>query len=421
MKVLVLGAGILGTATAWYLRQAGHNVTVVDRQPGAALETSFANGGQISVSHAEPWANPAAPRKILHWLGRDDAPLLFRPRADWHQWHWALAFLRECQPSRTHQNTAQLIGLGMYSRRSLRELRQELAIEYARLERGILHFFTDAAEFEAAQASMAMARDRGMRIEFLSPDQIVRLEPALEHARALLAGGVYAPDDESGDAHRFTRTLADHCAARGVEFRYNTTVTALLADAGRITGVRVREHGHEREPELTLKADAYVVALGSWSAPLLRKVGVRTLIYPVKGYSATLPLRDPAAVCSISLTDHAMKIVFSRLGDELRVAGTAELTGYDLTLDPVRCAALVRRASQLFPGALDVEAARYWCGLRPATPSNIPYIGRSKLDNLWLNTGHGTLGWTFGAGSGRALATLMSGNTPALDFAFCGQ
>lgn len=417
MNVLVLGAGILGTTTAWYLRQAGHNVTVVDRHPGAALETSFANGGQISVSHAEPWANPAAPRKIVRWLGRDDAPLLFRPRADWHQWHWALAFLRECLPSRARHNTAQLIGLGLYSRRSLRELRQELGIEYAQLEKGILHFFTDATEFEAAQPAMAMARDHGMRIEFLNPDQMVRLEPALERARGLLAGGVYAPDDESGDAHRFTQALAGHCAARGVDFRYNTTVTALQADAGRITKVKVREHGQE----LTLKADAYVVALGSWSAPLLRSVGVRTLIYPVKGYSATLPLRNPAAVSTISLTDHAMKIVFTRLGDELRVAGTAELSGYDLTLDPVRCAALVRRATQLFPDTLASEAARYWCGLRPATPSNIPYIGRSKLDNLWLNTGHGTLGWTFGAGSGRALANLMSGNTPALDFAFCGR
>jgi len=418
MNVLVLGAGILGTTTAWYLHRAGHEVTVIDRQPGPGLETSFANGGQISVSHAEPWANPAAPRKILRWLGREDAPLRFRPRADWHQWRWALAFLHECLPSRSRHNSAQLVRLGLYSQRCLHALHDELGIDYAQSLQGILHFFTDAAEYRVAQGGFALAKKAGMRIEFLTPDQIVQLEPALKHVHGLLAGGVYAPDDESGDAWRFTEALAGHCATRGVEFHYETTITGLECDGKQIIGVHVR---NPHEGARTLRADAYVMALGSWSAPLLRSVGISTLIYPVKGYSATLALRDPTAVNTISLTDHAMKIVFSRLGDQLRVAGTAELTGYDLSLDPIRCEALVRRAEQLFPNALERESVRYWCGLRPATPSNVPYIGRSKLDKLWLNTGHGTLGWTFGAGSGRALADLMSGTKPALDFAFSGS
>jgi len=417
MKILVLGCGILGTTTAWYLRAAGHEVTVLERAAAPALETSFANGAQISVSYAEPWANPAAPAKILRWLGREDAPLLFRLRADPQQWLWGLRFLLECSPARSRANTRELIRLGLYSRATLIALRHELGLEYRHLEKGILHLYRTAAEFRAARPGMQLMQSLGMKIRFLAADELASVEPSLAARSALFAGGVYAPEDESGDAWCFTNALAHHAGERGVEFRFNTTVLGLQQERQRITGVRLRDAAGERIE----RADAYVVALGSWAAPLLRSVGVRTLIYPAKGYSATLPVLKPEAVTHTSLTDHDLKIVFSRLGDELRVAGTAELNGYNLDLNPVRCAMLTHRAEELFGDAVDASQARYWAGLRPATPSNLPYIGRSRIDNLWLNTGHGTLGWTHGAGSGRALAALISGQPPELEFAFCGR
>lgn len=416
MKVLVLGAGILGVSSAWYLNRSQHEVTLVDRQEGPGLETSFANGSQISVSYAEPWANPWAPLRILKWLGRDDSPLLFRPRADWHQWRWGLQFLLQCTPSRTRFNTIQLTNLGLYSRQSLRELRQITGIEYDQLERGILHLFTSRAEYNAARPGLELMREFGCTMNFLTPDQIVDIEPALVHFSRHFVGAVHAPADESGDAFKFSQQLALRAAQQGVQMRYNTSVVRLLWSGDKIEGVVVRSG----EREETLRADAYVVALGSWSAPLLRSVGVDLLIYPAKGYSATVPIRPGALANTVSLTDHEMKIVFSRLGDRIRIAGTAELNGYDTTLNLVRCKALTARAEAIFPGVLDIERSRYWTGLRPATPSNVPYIGRSRISNLWLNTGHGTLGWTHGAGSGRALAELMSHRKPDVDFAFCG-
>lgn len=415
MNILVLGAGILGTTSAWYLRAAGHTVRVLERNAGPALETSFANGSQISVSYAEPWANPAAPLKIVKWLGREDAPLLFRPRADLHQWLWGLAFLRECLPARARFNTRQLVNLGLYSRASLIALRRELGLSYHHLEKGILHLYRTAEELRAATPGMRLMRDLGMDIRFLEARELATVEPSLAGQEQRFAGGVYAPEDETGDAFRFTNALAGRCAEQGVEFHYGTHVLELLPGSERIDGVRVRAADGSVRIE---RADAYVVALGSWSAPMLRRVGVSTLIYPAKGYSATLPITRPAAVTQTSLTDHSYKIVFSRLDDGLRVAGTAEFGGYGLALSPVRCAVLSQRAAELFPDALDLAAVRYWAGLRPATPSNLPYIGRSRLANLWLNTGHGTLGWTHGAGSGRALADLMSGRWPKVDFRF---
>jgi D-amino-acid dehydrogenase len=397
MKIIVLGAGILGVTSAWFLRRDGHDVTVIDRQPNAGLETSYANGSQISVSYAEPWANPGAPLKILKWLGRDDSPLLFRLNADPHQWTWGLSFLANCTPGRTRFNTIQLTNLGLYSRSTLIALRRETGIRYDELERGILHLYESDAEFDAARPGLELMRDFGCTMNFLTPDEIVALEPSLTYYKPRLAGGAYAPEDESGDALVFTQKLAALAAERGVEFRYDTQIVSLKATGDRIAGVVVKEgsaHGPGREE--TLMADAYVVCLGSWSAPLLRTVGLSTLIYPAKGYSATLPIRDGALANTVSLTDHQLKIVFSRLGDRIRIAGTAELSGYGPELNPKRCEALTRRAEEIFPGVLDVAKVEYWTGLRPATPSNVPYIGRSKLGNLWLNTGHGTLGWTMG-------------------------
>ena len=417
MKVIVLGAGVVGTASAWFLRKAGHEVVVVDRQPGAGLETSYANGGQISVSHAEPWANPSAPLKVLKWLAREDAPLLFRLRADWRQWSWGLKFLRECTPARTRHNIIQMVNLGLYSRALLRELRAETGIRYDHLERGILHFYTSQQEFDAAQEPARIMREFGCELDMKTPDQCVEIEPALAHARDRIVGGSMTPCDESGDAHLFTRRLADLCAAKGVRFVYGASVAAIAAEGESVAQVEVVHDGGRRE---RIKGDGYVIALGSHSPRVLGPLGIDLDIYPAKGYSVTMPVLDPSAAYHVSLTDDEYKLVFSRLGDRLRVAGTCELNGYDTALNEVRCRALVRRTEELFPGAGDDERAEYWTGLRPATPSNVPYIGRSKYRNLFLNTGHGTLGWTHSCGSGRAIADIVSGRAPEVDFAFTG-
>jgi len=420
MKVLVLGAGVTGVATAWYLRKAGHDVTVIDRGEAPALETSYANGGQISVSHAEPWASPRAPRQILRWLGREDAPLLFRLRADPAQWRWAWFFLRECTPARLRHNIRQLVALGTYSRNALRELRAETGIRYDQLTRGILHFYTSEAAWSGAQHAIRLMNEAGCRLENLSAGECIALEPALASMRGRLAGGSYSPDDESGDAHRFTRELAALCSARGVSFRFRTNIASLVAGRDRqITGILIRRVDEKDGEEIT--ADACVVCLGTGSAALLRPHGISLHIYPVKGYSVTLPVRDPGKAYSLSLTDDEHKLVFSRLGERLRIAGTAEFNGYDRSLNNTRCQAILRRVAELFPEAGDFDSPMLWAGLRPATPSNIPYIGGTHYRNLYLNTGHGTLGWTQACGAGAAIAELVSGRRPAVNFGFCGR
>jgi D-amino-acid dehydrogenase len=413
MRVLVLGGGVIGVTAAWYLADDGHEVTLVDREEGAGLETSFANGGQISVSYAEPWANPSAPLKILQWLGRDDAPLLFRPRADWRQWRWGLQFLLECLPSRTRHNTIQCLNLALYSRECLQALRADTGIAYDHLERGILQFYTDAREFEHGVAAAALMREFGCDRVVRTPEECVTIEPAMAQCRDKLAGGIYTATDESGDAHVFTVELARLAAARGVALRWNTTVESLDAEGDRIGGVRVVDADGRRE---TLTADAIVVALGSFSPFMLSPIGVPCLVYPAKGYSMTVDVGEHGGAPMVSLTDLAWKIVITRLGNRLRVAGTAELSGYGMALDAVRCEALKRRTFELFPDAGDAASIRYWTGLRPATPSNVPLIGPTRYRNLWLDTGHGTLGWTMACGSGRALADAIAGRKPELDF-----
>lgn len=406
MKIIVLGAGVVGTTCAWYLSKAGHEVTVVDRQPGAGLETSFANGGQISASHAVPWANPGAPLKILRWLGKEDAPLLFRLHADWQQIRWGLQFLRECTPGRTRQNIRSLVALGIYSRDQLRALRAETTIQYDHLARGILHFFTDHEEFEAGVKASQVMTQFGLKIDALTVKQCIELEPALAPAEAKLAGGTYTPSDESGDANLFTERLAELAHARGVTFRYNTQAIDLARTNDRITGVMTRDaNGVTTE----LKADAYVVALGSYSPLLLKSLGVHILVYPAKGYSVTFPIRPGSLAPTISLTDEAYHMVFSRLGERLRIAGTAELNGYNTELNQARCENIMRRALELFPDVGYRSDATFWTGLRPATPNNIPYVGKTKYDNLFLNTGHGTLGWTLACGSGKLLSDIVDG------------
>jgi D-amino-acid dehydrogenase len=427
MNVIILGAGLLGVTSAYYLRQLGHDVTVVDRQATPAAETSFANGGQISVSHAEPWANPGAPLKLLQWLGREDAPLLFRLRADMRQWLWGLQFLRECTPGRTRHNIEQIVRLGTYSRSMLQALRAERGLAYDQRTQGILHFYTNPKEFAAAEAPAAQMRALGCDRRVISADEAVALEPALRHIRPQLAGATYTAEDESGDANRFARELVQRCIDDGVVFRMSHTVTALRTAGGAIDHVEATDSEGRFQ---RLRADAYVLAMGSLSPMLAAPLGIRLPIYPAKGYSVTMPVKDEALAHQVSLTDDEYKLVFSRLTtpatassprvDRLRIAGTAELNGYDRDLNRVRCEAIVKRVEQLFPGAGDTAQAQFWTGLRPATPSNVPIIGRSKLPNLFLNTGHGTLGWTHACGSGKSIARIVSCLVPEVDFAFTG-
>jgi len=417
MQVVVLGAGVVGTASAWYLGRAGHEVTVLDRQAEPALETSFANGGQISVSHAEPWANPTAPFRVLQWLGKEDAPLLFRPRADLDQWLWGLRFLFECLPARTRRNTEAAFALAVYSREALRALRSETGLHYDELTRGILHLYTEAGLFEHARKEVALLRARGFDIAIKTPEECVAVEPALAHARPLLFGGAYATSDESGDAHLFTRRLAELAQRNGARFRFNVGVNHIEIEAGRVSRVVIED---EVGIEESVRADAFVVSLGSYSRLVLSRIGISLPIYPVKGYSVTLPLAAEDVAPTVSLTDHARKIVISRLGNRLRVAGTAELAGYDTGINEVRCEALVKRCFELFPNAGRRDEAEYWTGLRPATPSNLPCIGRTRYPNLYLNTGHGTLGWTMACGAGQALADIVSGKKPKPEFRFLG-
>ena len=425
MKVIVLGAGLLGVTSAYFLRQQGHEVTVIDRQASPAAETSFANGGQISVSHAEPWANPSAPLKVLKWLGQEDAPLLFRIRADLRQWLWGLQFLRECTPARTRHNIEQIVRLGTYSRDTLQQLRRDIGIAYDERTQGILHFYTSQKEFDGAEGPAAQMRELGCDRRVISADDAVKLEPALRHIRPQLAGATYTAEDESGDANRFARELVKRCEEDGVCFLMSHTVTALREAGGKLDHVEATDSEGRFQ---RLRADAYVLAMGSLSPIYAQPLGIVLPIYPAKGYSVTMPVKDASMAHQVSLTDDEYKLVFSRLttraapgapgGDRLRIAGTAELNGYDRDLNRVRCEAIVKRVEQLFPGAGDSEQAQFWTGLRPATPSNVPIIGRSKLPNLYLNTGHGTLGWTHSCGSGKSIARIVSGLPPEVDFAF---
>lgn len=439
MNILVLGAGIIGISTAWHLLERGHTVTVVDRQSDAALETSFANAAQISVSYCEPWANRAAPWKALKWMFDPEAPLLLRPRMDPEQWRWCLEFLGQCNDAAFERNVAQIVALGAYSHQAHQALVRSLGLEFHRLERGIAHFFCDQASFDAAGHAVELMRRHGVQRRLVSREELLQIEPAFRSYAAHISGGTYTPTDESGDARLFTQQLARHCAQQGAQMLFGHEVLQLQASGGAIKSVAVRAcqetAGGQKDPQNNpvqhLRADAVVVACGSYSAPLLRSVGLRVPIYPGKGYSATFALRRPEAAPWVSTIDDAKKIAMSRLGDSLRVAGTIELSGWDLTLDSplaqARCHMLARRIETLLPGVCDTRLPheggqpQFWAGLRPATPTNIPLIGATPLAGLWLNAGHGTLGWTHGAGSGRALAALMSGERPALSFRFLGE
>lgn len=419
MKVIVLGAGIVGTASAWFLNKAGHEVTVIDRQPAVAQETSFANGCQISVSHAEPWANPSAPLKILQWLGKEDAPLLFRFRPEWLQWRWGLEFLKQCTHKNTANNIRQIIAIAEYSRLVLQSVREETQLDYDALTKGILHFYTDEKEFQQSLTSAQLMRELGCQRQSISAAEVTRIEPALQSIQEKIVGGDYTATDESGDVHKFTQGLASLAKQKGVNFQFNSLITKLIKEgvgnSARITGVEIIDAAGSHQ---VLHADAFVIAMGSFSVSLAKQVGIDLLIYPGKGYSATYSVVRDAHAPSVSLTDDGHKLVISRLGDRLRVAGTCEINGYARDLNPTRCDAITRRTRELFPDACDYDHPVYWSGLRPLTPSNVPYIGKTRYSNLFLNTGHGTLGWTMGCGSGKAIADIISGTEPELDFTF---
>ena len=427
MKVIVLGAGIIGISTAWHLLGRGHSVTVVDRQADAAMETSFANAGQISVSYCEPWAHKGAPAKLLKWMFRNDAPLLFRPRFDWQQWRWGLKFLAQCNDAAFARNVEQIIALGAYSHAALNDVVLSTGIEFDRLERGIAHYFTDARSLDGAAQAAALMQRWGIERRVVGRDELLAIEPALRSFGDHIVGGTYTASDESGDARRFTQALARRCAARGARMLSGRSVQRLNLAGGAVESVDVGG-GSARDSaqnDLTLRADAVVVACGAYSAPLLRTVGVDLPIYPGKGYSATFALRRPEGAPWVSTIDDTVKCAMTRLGDRLRVAGTIELNGYDHALDTAlarqRCRMLAERIETVLPGVCDTRSEdeggqpNFWTGLRPATPTNIPYIGRTRVGKLWVNAGHGTLGWTHGAGSGKAMAELISGNAAPIE------
>ena len=418
MEFTVLGAGVIGVTSAWYLRAQGHDVRVVERRAGPGLETSFANAGQISAHVSEPWANPQTPSMLPRWLLQSDAPLVWRPRARLDQWRWLLQFLRECSAERYGRNLVHLANIGLYSRTALKALRKELGLDYEHHEGGILLFHRDPAQFERASAAAKRLAARGFQREVKTRDECLQIEPALEPIRDSIVGGIYSGLDETGDAHQFTNALAKECAARGVAFEYDTRALRIVASEGRVTGVEVQRADDRRE---TLSTQACVASLGCYTPAMLKPLGIDGIaIYPVKGYSATVPIADEQRAFRIGMHDVSMKMAFARLGTRLRGTSTAEIADFDLTIDRRRCQALVDHIEWMSPGAGRSNEATHWTGLRPTTPSNIPYVGRTRIANLYINAGHGTVGWTQSCGSAKALAEIVSGRRPQIEFPFVG-
>ncbi|WP_299443797.1 D-amino acid dehydrogenase [uncultured Rhodospira sp.] len=417
MRVLVLGAGVIGATTACLLARDGHAVTVVDRQPGPGLETSFANGGQIAASHAEPWASPHVLPQLVRWLGRDDAPLQFRwLRLDPALWGWGARFLLNCRSSAHARNMERAVRLALYSRDRLRSLRSDLGLRYDARTDGILHVYRNPHSLRPAGAAAEIMTAAGLERHHISIDEAVDREPALADAAPSLAGAFFSPGDESGDALRFTELMAEDAARHGARMLYGTGVRRLLRSAvnrHRLTGVMT-----DTGP---IEADAVVLALGSFSRPLARTVGLRLPIYPAKGYSITLDVREGDRAPQVSLTDDEHRMVFSRLGDRLRCAGTAALEGWNTALNPARVALTLRTAQALFPRGGNYDDPNSWCGLRPSTPDSVPILGLApRFENLWLNTGHGTMGWAMAAGSAQVTADLIAGRAPGIEVSDLG-
>ena len=407
MHVLICGAGLIGVSTAYYLADAGHEVTVVDRREGPAEETSFANGGQLSPSHADPWAGPGTVTRLLGWIGRRHAPLLYRLRLDPPLWEWTLRFLANCNIKSHSVNTERMLRVAMYGLNELQALRAEHGIEYGHRADGILHIFRSEEAFTRARAHAQRISDLGCRREPVSRDACLSLEPALAAAADTLVGAFLSPQDETGDAHAFCLSLAEKCEAMGVRFYFDTSISALTRRETRIVDVRTTKG--------PFRADAYVMALGSYSALVAKTANITLLVQPAKGYSVTMPVTDEAKAPKMGIIDDELKHVYSRLNGDLRIAGMAEIGGFDTRIDDHRAGFIRDSALTLFPGAGDPTRSEYWAGLRPQTPDSVPIIGRSGLENLYLNTGHGTLGWTMACGSARLLSDLITGRQPGID------
>lgn len=401
MKITILGAGIAGVFSAYFLGRDGHEVEVIERQRGPAQECSFANGGQLSYSHAEPWANPYVFSKIFKWMFREDAPLVLRFSSDPHMIAWGLQFLWNCRQSAADRNSLRLLQLGLHSKAKMHEVVADTQLEFHHIRKGILHVFSQQAEFEHAKKQAEFQHQHGCHETVLTWEQCCELEPSLRHSTKPIYGGIHAPIDESGDIHLFTARLADYCQQRfGTVFHYDTEILALNADNDRITHISTNRGN--------FSADAFVMAMGAYSPLLLRKIGIRAPIYPMKGYSVTFPASDDLPV--LSVTDDALKIVYSRLGDRIRCAGTAEFAGYNTAIRKQRIDPIMRGIRSLFPKA-DLSDASEWACLRPSTPDGPPIIGKTPCSNLYLNTGHGTLGWTQGAGTAQLLADIVAGRS----------
>jgi len=409
MTTVVLGAGAVGTATAWYLNKAGQDVEVVERRPGAALETSWGNGGVIHASEVEPWSQPGMPRKIIGWLGKENAPLLLRYGAIPHMWRWGLEFSRNCTSERFRANARANLDLALHSLRSLQEIGSETGIKYDRATRGVLKIYRSAESLDAAQRSCDFLAQHGLLYERVDVARCVALEPALDETRETLAGALYFARDEVGDCHKFTQGLAAACAARGVRFRYGETVQSVETTGGHVIGV-VTDKGR-------ISADTVVVAMGSFTSPLLANLGIRIPIYPVKGISITFPRGAWNSAPQMPVIDDSKLFGLIPIGDRMRISGSAEIAGYDASPATSRAAAIVENASFTFPEMkrhLDLATARIWAGLRPVSPAGTPVIGQTGVRGLWVNAGHGHLGWTLACGSGRVAADLITGRNPEI-------
>ena len=407
MKVLVLGSGVIGVASAYQLAMAGHEVTVVDRQPAAGLETSYANAGEVSPGYSAPWAGPGVPLKAIKWLLMRHRPLVIRPHIDLALVRWGLAMLRNCTHARYELNKGRMLRLAEYSRDALGALRAATGIRYDERMQGTLQLFRTEAQQAGSATDIEVLRRFGVAFESLDAAGCIRHEPALAAVRAKFTGGLRLPGDETGDCFKFTQRLAALASRRGVQFRHGTRIERLRAAGQRIDGVAT-DAG-------LLRADAYLVALGSGSALLLKGVGIRIPVYPVKGYSITVPIADARAAPESTVMDETHKVAVTRLGDRIRAGGTAELAGYTLQLHEARRRTLEHVVSDLFPGGGDMARAEFWCGLRPMTPDGTPILGATRLGNLFLATGHGTLGWTMAAGTARVIADVISGRKPEVD------
>jgi D-amino-acid dehydrogenase len=407
MRILILGSGVIGVTAAWYLSQAGHEVEVVDRQAGPALETSFANAGEVSPGYSSPWAGPGVPVKAIKWLTMRHGPLVIRPVMDPAMWRWVLMMLANCTSARYAVNKARMVPIAEYSRDCLKALRAETGIAYDDRAQGTLQLFRTQKQVDGTAGDIAVLKQFGVPYEVLDPAGCIAAEPALSTVREKFKGGLRLPGDETGDCKIFTERLAAMAAEKGVKFRFGTTIQRIETEAGRVTGVATSAG--------RLTADAYVLALGSHSPILARPLGISLPVYPIKGYSITVPITEPSGAPESTVMDETYKVAITRLGDRIRAGGTAEIAGYDMRLHAARRATLEHSVGDLFPRGGRLKDATFWCGLRPMTPDGPPIIGKARFDNLYLNTGHGTLGWTMSCGSGRVLADLISGKKPDID------